>query len=266
MTYTISPRGPEDDALAEHFFQCLGRALYVATLFEQKCSWVSWVGQMVHEIREDPNFRIPVREPGDPEEQRPRLNSSINALLRVVSGDSATELRLLHRGREARNTIIHNVADVGPLDGLRSKQIERALQALRNEVQVLAEADALASSWAFAITEREHAPVWLSDNYAARLVTWIFGGPHDALNEDRQAHEVALYERLVEMAKTAMQCPCCDSPCKLRSRAETAVECGNGHKFQLQGSAHERTLALVTPTAKHDSGARFPVPAGATFP
>ncbi len=265
MSFSIEPSGPEDEDLTEHFFQCLGRALYAATLFEQKCSWVSWIGQMVHEIRRDPNFRIPIKEPHEPDDKPPRLNSSINALLKVASSESAQELAVLHRGRAARNKIAHELSNVGPLGGLRSKRVKKALDSLRTEVETLAQADVVASSWAYAIQEQRDAPSWLRENYARRLVDWVFGGPHDALDADRLAHEAALYERLTEMARTAMKCPCCDDESKLRYRSETNVQCGRGHLFDLNLSGTKHTITVVTAGTPHDIGTAFAVPPHVTF-
>jgi hypothetical protein len=76
--------------------------------------------------------------------------------------------------RLARNYIVHECSKLGPINRLREKDIADAFGALRPAVIDLAKGDNVVSVWDLAMQEEIAAPEWMTRNYEARVLNWIF--------------------------------------------------------------------------------------------
>ena len=177
------------------------------------------------------------------------------------------DLQLLDAGLRARNYIAHKAGLVGAICDLTAKHVLEAMHQLQTQVETLAQADAIISEWIFCIEEKEIVPpTWIVECYPARIVEWVLRGVPDNLREDQITHNAALYSQLLAIAKTAMNCPCCNDQSKLRITSGSRVGCGKNHIFELCGIGTERTITLVDSTnGNSELGTVFAVPPDATF-
>ena len=89
-----------------------------------------------------------------------------------ASGDFERFGNALQTGRNARNWLVHEAADVVGAAYSIQGVLERVRQ-FREQVAALCEADRILSVVSYEICEREPAPSTLSGIYAAKLAEWI---------------------------------------------------------------------------------------------
>ena len=80
----------------------------------------------------------------------------------------------LNRARESRNFIAHEGGDIGELHRASAEKLADATSLLRRHVENVAHGDNIASSWAYAVSEREPAPRGMVDGYVSMVMTWVF--------------------------------------------------------------------------------------------
>jgi orotidine-5'-phosphate decarboxylase len=180
LGYLPPPKEPE---LLDHFFLAVGKALFLASNFEEKCRFVLRIAKLVHE----PGLlrRILALQKRADMGDASAATALVKALrektlhqtlsdIRGLSEVRAADVVLLERGKEARNFIAHEVAVLGTLPGVRATQIHDRIALLRSNVEALTAADNVVSRWVYEIEEKEPAPRAIQEAYPRWAVQWVF--------------------------------------------------------------------------------------------
>jgi hypothetical protein len=192
MSWSLS-RFPVDPR-AEHALAAVGRALYIAAQFEDKCKYLLRVGGLAEMATGDPVTTLDdliARLPEDPQ-----LARTLKKLKRV-GPVSAADAAILRAAREARNFIAHEAAlfDIHqhPSGTLREtgggrwvydlSRLRAHLEELTGNVQRLARGDNLVSTWCFDLAEGRDLsrPYDLMEAYEAVVERWVLEPVRDLL-------------------------------------------------------------------------------------
>lgn len=175
----------------------MGRALYIAVNFEDKCKYLLQAAGMAEATRDDPVAtlddllsRAPTSRP---------LFGTLQALERLVAV-SETDAATLSAARAGRNFIAHKGAlfsiheHPGPsvreaIAGNRTYDLEHLkghLVALRRNVQEVARGDNIVSTWCFDFAERGKVsrPDVLIKEYEVMVERWVLDPVADLLADD----------------------------------------------------------------------------------
>lgn len=156
---------------ADHALLTGGRALYVAQAFEEKCRSLLRFGHLTKGAEADPIASLEdliARLPAD--QLLGGTLTSLASLLPAAHKHGET----LTAARGARNYIAHESLHFDLHSTSREGLMER-MDALRQQVRVLAEGDNLISTWLFHVEERdEPAPTHLVESYPLMIDQWVF--------------------------------------------------------------------------------------------
>jgi hypothetical protein len=171
--WAVSPPIKEPQAI-ESLMLAFGKALHLACEFENKCQYVLRVFNISEMFRTtgdaQATFAAAVAA-------KDRLLAKTIMGLEKTSYVTVDEVEVLTRARFKRNYVVHECSRLGPTNWLQYKNIADGFRALRPAVINLAKGDNVVSVWSLAIQEKVAAPEWMTRNYEARVLNWIFGDP-----------------------------------------------------------------------------------------
>src|SRR4051812_38310297 len=112
MGWLIGNHGPQEPELLEHFFSVLGRSLYVANMFEQKCGGVLNYARFVNAFK-----NVPVEEFDATfelvEAMKKKMLAGTIAEIKTSAPIKQEDIELLEKAKDARNYIAHEVGRIG---------------------------------------------------------------------------------------------------------------------------------------------------------
>lgn len=171
MGWSLGYLRPEEPELLDRFLLAVGKSLYLATAFEEKCKWVLRVAKIATARKEHSDA------------------SAAMVLAKAIRdkflGPTITDMRaffqtedivVLERAKDARNFIAHESANIGPLHYASAPHIRQRLALLRTELEALAAGDNLVSAWVYEVEEKEPAPRDIRGAYPDWIKNWVFGG------------------------------------------------------------------------------------------
>ena len=160
MGWSVGYRLPPESDLIDEILLAAGKALYLANLFESKCSDVLRTAHLVDLIRDDPVVALEQASALLPSDKM--LGKTLQELFtRTDINVSQEHITLLEKAREARNYIAHQGSSaIGELSGYGVQRKLDALRKLRVKVIDLAKGDNIVSKWIYQIEEpREPLPL-----------------------------------------------------------------------------------------------------------
>jgi hypothetical protein len=172
MGWSIAYRPLKNPLLLNAFLLSVGKALYLATMFEAKCRYILRLGRIVVSYEKTGDASAaPELAKTLKDEMLGRTLWNLGGLGKIGKGD----ITILEMAKDARNYIAHECAGIGDLYEIRANDIEERLERLQREVVVLANGDNMVSRWIYEIEEKEPAPRLIQDKYADYCVRWVFG-------------------------------------------------------------------------------------------
>ena len=166
MAWSISYLPPKEPDLLDDFFLAVGKALYLATSFEAKCRSVLLFTRLVDHIEQEHNLDAALTLTN---QMKARM---LGGTIRELKGSphfAGANLEAVDKGRESRNFIAHEAADLGyPLCYASSDNIAKRLAKLRVAVSVLAAGDNVVSRWLYEIEEKHPAGNAINPKNAVR--------------------------------------------------------------------------------------------------
>lgn len=176
MPWSLDYQPPKEPILLDKLFLASGKALYLASAFEGKCKFLLRIVKIVqhHESKGDTSATAALAKALKDK----MLGPTIKELSSITEFREA-DLAIFERGKEARNYIAHESAQLGPLSSATAKSINAKLEQLRIELDALSAADNLVSTWLYEIDEKQPAPLGIQTAYPAWVCQWVFEGRHD---------------------------------------------------------------------------------------
>ncbi len=172
MPWTFSRFEPEHLDLIEAYLGAVGRALCLASHFEEQCNHILRVIRITDAARDGKSFDE-IREVALGF-RRKLLAATIDDIGKAEDFDDE-DIQTLVWARVSRNYIAHEAATLGPLDYVREEDIRAKCEELLPHVRNVIAGEDLVSSWAYEIQEKEPAPSGFRATYPARMVGWVFG-------------------------------------------------------------------------------------------
>ena len=171
MGWSIGYSPLKDSFFLDAFLLSVGKALFLATMFEAKCRYILRLARIVsqYEMTGDASAALELVKTMKDETLGKTLRN-LGSVGRFDNGD----ITLLDKAKDARNYIAHGSAEIGSLYDVTVKNIEKRIERLRREVIVLANGDNLVSCWIYEIEEKEPAPKIMRDEYTNHCVRWVF--------------------------------------------------------------------------------------------
>jgi hypothetical protein len=175
MPWSLDYLGPKEPELIDEFLLAVGKAVYLAAAFESKCGYLLELARLVHRldvkpVDEDISATFELLRA-----MRDKLLHGTIKELATFPAFTADEIAILDRAREARNVIVHEIADLGPLSRITATAIAEATARLRLQLLALVPADNLVSKWLCEIDEwREPAPRDIQEKYPHWVELWVF--------------------------------------------------------------------------------------------
>lgn len=175
MGWSLDYQPPKEPELLTALFLAAGKALYLASSFEDKCQWVLRIVTITthYEATGDGSAAIELARAM----KKKMLGPTIQKLkdpLEFTAGD----LETLERARDARNYIAHESAKLDPLSSVSAEIIIEKFARLRVELQALIVGDNLVSRWVYEISEKELAPRGIQEAYSSWVLEWVFDGTY----------------------------------------------------------------------------------------
>jgi hypothetical protein len=150
MGWSLGYLPPQEPELLDRFFLTVGRALFLASQFEEKCRFVLRIAKLVQE----PGLLGSIldlqkrADTGDASATTALTKVLKEKCLRQTLNDirgplkvRAADVALLERGKDARNFIAHEAAILGELSAVRATRIHDRIALLRGHVEALTAAD-----------------------------------------------------------------------------------------------------------------------------
>jgi hypothetical protein len=175
MGWSVGYRPPRESDLIDEILLAAGKALYLANRFEEKCSYVLRMANLVDLLESDPVLTL--EEAASRLPAGHMLGRTVRDLAsRTDMGMTQDMVAALTNARLARNYIAHEgAASLGDPHSYNVQRMLDALRALRPRVRDLAEGDNLVSLWVYKIGEpREPTPL-LAGAYLELVDDWLFG-------------------------------------------------------------------------------------------
>lgn len=171
MSWTISLDVPENEALLERYFVAVGKALCIASNFEQKCNDALQMHRVTNAIQK-----------GKPEEEVADISKSFekirlhNAINEIGSDDDVSEAEksTLHNARESRNFVAHEAGAMGEVGWVDNAEIYGRVENLLPHVRQIAKGENVVSAWIFEMSERQPAPRGFTSGYVQQVIEWVF--------------------------------------------------------------------------------------------
>lgn len=175
MGWSLDYQPPKEQVLLNQLFLAVGKSLYLASEFEDKCQWVLRIVMIQHHYENTRDISSSFELARVLKKKMLGLTIlDLNNLTEITAKDLAT----LECGRDARNYIAHESTQVGPLSSTSAKTITEKLTRLRAELEALAAADNLISTWIYEIEEKERAPKGIQGAYPDWVFQWVFEGTY----------------------------------------------------------------------------------------
>ena len=171
MGWSLAYSVPEEPQLIEEFLLAVGKCLYLASAFEEKCKCVLRAAKIAttYEEHDDDAAAMVLAKA-----MRDKLLAPTIADLKAFF--QVEDIAVLERAKDARNFIAHESANIGPLHHASAPHIHQRLARLRTELEALAAGDNLVSAWVYEIEEKEPAPQGIKAAYPDWIRNWVFGG------------------------------------------------------------------------------------------
>jgi hypothetical protein len=171
MGWSIGYIPPQEPELLDRFFLTVGKALFLASEFEEKCRFVLRITKLAEHYEST----------GDTSATRALAKAlkdqCLGPTLRELKDRpdlKAGDIALLERARDARNFIAHEVAILGGLSDIGETLISQRIKLLRAHVVALTAADNMVSRWVYEIEEKEPAPDEIQEVYPELIARWVF--------------------------------------------------------------------------------------------
>jgi glycerophosphoryl diester phosphodiesterase len=171
MGWSLGYSVPEQPQLIDEFLLAVGKCLYLASAFEEKCKCVLRVAKIAatYEEHGDASAAMVLAKAMKDKYLAPTI-TDMRAFFQ------AEDIAVLERAKDARNFIAHESANIGPLHDASAQHIHERLARLRTELEALAAGDNLVSAWVYEIEEKGPAPRGIKAAYPNWLKNWVFGG------------------------------------------------------------------------------------------
>ncbi len=171
MGWSLSYLPPKERGLLDGFFLALGKALYLASAFEEKCRFVLRIAKLAdhYEQTGDTSATLALTQA-----LKDKMLGQTIAELKGFPEVRPTDIALLEKARDARNFIAHEAANIGYLHYVSAEQIHEQMRRLRCEVEVLVAGDNLVPRWVYEIEEKEPAPGRIQKAYPQWVDEWVF--------------------------------------------------------------------------------------------
>lgn len=188
--WSINPRA--EDALS-----ALGRALHIATRFEDKCKYLLRSANLASAYESSGSPTV------DLDDLLAQVPKDLRLLGRTIEGlgkigpMSAEDAEILKEAKNARNWIAHESASIvihdlpGPVfrEAIEGKThydlgaLVTRLEETRQQLRLLTRGENLVSRWCFYMEEggKEPAPSDLIERYASMVEHWVFAPVSDLL-------------------------------------------------------------------------------------
>lgn len=172
MGWSLDYKSPQNIELLDQFFLTAGKSLYLASSFESKCQWILFIMKITEhfERKRDTTASMKLAKTLKNKLLGPTLNE-----LKEFPDFTYDDITKLERAKNARNFIVHESTNIGPLSSTPTVVIREKLNQLRNELNALIPGDNLVSSWIYEITEKEPSPSGIKAEYPTMISEWIFG-------------------------------------------------------------------------------------------
>jgi hypothetical protein len=175
VPWSLDYQPPKEPALLDQLFLAVGKALYLASAFEAKCQFLLRIMKIVrhYECTGDTSATAELAKVLKEKMLGPTIRE-----LNTITEFTEKDLAIFQRGKDARNYIAHESAQLGPLSSTSAKSINEKLTRLRVELEALATADNLISVWLYEIDEKEPAPRGIQSAYHEWVFQWVFEGAY----------------------------------------------------------------------------------------
>ena len=175
MGWSLDYQAPKEPLLLNRLFLAVGRAVYVASSFEEKCQWVLRLMKITdyHKATGDGSATAALARALKDKTLGPTIRDLNN-----IAPLNESDLAAFERARDARNYIAHESARVGSLSSASAKTIDEKITRLKTELEALTAADNVVSTWIYEIEEKEPAPRGIQDAYPKWVLQWVFEGTY----------------------------------------------------------------------------------------
>ena len=173
MAWSLDYRSPMESALLDDFFTISGKALYLATAFEDKCKYLLFYFKLADHYKETGDVHASLDLANG---LRGLLLGQTIKKIHTLDGIDDEDIKKIERAKEARNFIVHESTLIGTLILSKDtiKAIEEKNDRLRDELEYLTIGDNLVSQWLYEIQEKEPAPRELCLLYSNLVHRWVF--------------------------------------------------------------------------------------------
>lgn len=176
MPWTISRFEPDNADYIDAYLATVGRALCIATHFEDR----------IHEVLRVIRITDAARDGKDHNEIREIALGYRKKLLAATIHEvgnaeeiHAKDVEILTSARESRNYIAHKAASLGPFEYVKEADIAERFALLVPHIRNVAAGENLVSRWSYEICEREPAPAEFCISYPERVLKWVLGNLAD---------------------------------------------------------------------------------------
>ncbi|MFE6852956.1 hypothetical protein ACFVDH_19450 [Streptomyces sp. NPDC057674] len=185
MSWSLSRFAPRHPELLDALFLAAGRALHLASAYENKCQYVLRMGHLATAIQTEPVLTLDELIAATPADKM--LGGTLHCLASHPMGVTM-DMDILHKAREARNFIAHEGASIGYSWSARRESILEHAVKLRAAVADLAAGDNLISQWCYGLEEPDASQPtdWIAA-YPDLVDRWVFAGVFALLPESVQA-------------------------------------------------------------------------------
>jgi hypothetical protein len=183
MGWSLTYQNPPEPELMDEFLLSLGKALVLATLFEEKCRYILRLVKIVEGYKDSTESEDldDILSSVDSLVKQLTLAKTIGSIMGPLKVTSSN-VEVLRSAREARNYIAHEAGNLSPSS--QSKTIFACQRQLRERLAPLVAGDNLVSAWVYEIEEKEPAPKRIQSEYLQRAISWVFGDGRELANED----------------------------------------------------------------------------------
>jgi len=173
MEWTLTDPAIASSPILDRYFLGVGRALCIASHFEDKINHIVRVIQITDAIRagsrHDDIRRVAMNY------KRLWLDGAIKATAHADDFVSASHFTTLNDAKESRNYIAHESASLGNLHFVTPEKVLERAHALAPHILTVAKGECLVSQWSFEICEREPAPSSFCTRYPYMILNWTLG-------------------------------------------------------------------------------------------
>jgi len=170
MNWSLNYQEIREPELLDELFLSIGRSLFIASAFEEKCRWILKILKFIQYAEEtDPSAALGLVKAL----KNGQLASTIQEMGSKIKANPE-DIGLLLKAKDARNFIAHDAALIRDFSCISEEYIHTQFSRLDNELDALIAGDNLISAWVYEISEREPAPQMIQTVYPKWVKDWVF--------------------------------------------------------------------------------------------